>query len=107
MSAFFVSTNSTFAQGKMHPNFLSIKFSTGIELTPGSEEEIEIRGCSIDVVERVVEFVRTEIQKCPNMNLDPSVCNAIRLDHFLWDFRRQHAEQLEIFPFHKVRTIYY
>jgi len=90
-----------------YSNPLLSTLQSGIELAPGSAEEIEIRGCSIEVVERVVEVVREEIQKCPNMNLDPSVCNAIRLDHFLWDYRRQHADQLEIFPFHRVRTIYY
>ena len=79
----------------------------GSELLPGSSEEIEIRGCSIEIVERVVDAVRNEIQKCPNLNLDPSQCNAIRIDHFLWDYRRQNAEQLQTLPFHKVRTIYY
>lgn len=70
-----------------------------IEMKAGSEEEIEIRGCSIEVVERIVKEIKTQ-----SPDLD---CNAIQVDFYLWFYRRQHALELEKVPFHKVRTIYY
>lgn len=76
-------------------------------MTAGCTEEIEIRGCSIEVVDRVVEQVRTLIKKFPNLNINPFSCNSIVVDHFLWDYRRKNAEKLNSLPFHKVRTIYY
>ncbi|XP_043475508.1 queuosine salvage protein [Leptopilina heterotoma] len=70
-----------------------------IEMKADSEEEIEIRGCSIEVVERIVKEIKTQ-----SPDLD---CNAIQVDFYLWFYRRQHAQELEKVPFHKVRTIYY
>lgn len=78
-----------------------------IELENGSEDEIEIRGCSIEVIERVKDEVRTLIGRYPNLALKKSDINAILIDHFLWDYRREHAAELESIPFHKTRCIYY
>lgn len=70
------------------------------ELKAGSEEEIEIRGCSIEVVERVQQSIKSQLQD--------TCCSAIEIDFYLWYFRRQHAIEIEKkVPFHKVRTIYY
>jgi hypothetical protein len=33
--------------------------------------------------------------------------NAILIDHFLWDYRRDHAEEMADIPFHKVRCLFY
>lgn len=80
-------------------------------LKNGSEEEVEIRGCSIHAVELVVQEVKRQL---PEVKSSPSkddenavVCNSILIDHFLWDYRRQHAEELEHIPFHKTLSIYY
>lgn len=69
------------------------------ELKAGSEEEIEIRGCAVEVVERIVREIKSQLKD--------SDFNAIQIDFYLWFFRRQHANKLEKVPFHKVRTIYY
>ncbi|XP_051155304.1 queuosine salvage protein [Leptopilina boulardi] len=69
------------------------------ELKAGSEEEIEIRGCAVEVVERIVREIKSQLKD--------SDFNAIQIDFYLWFFRRQHANKLETVPFHKVRTIYY
>ncbi|XP_034942797.1 queuosine salvage protein [Chelonus insularis] len=90
-----------------YSNPLLSTLQTGTELAAGSVEEIEIRGCSIEVVERVVDRVRNLIKQYPNLNINPFSCNSIIVDHFLWDYRRKNAEKLESLPFHKVRTIYY
>lgn len=69
-------------------------------LEHGCEMEVEIRGCSIHAVELLKDWVQK--------NSDYGV-NSILIDHFLWDFRRKHAEeilQMNI-PFHKTLSIYY
>lgn len=72
----------------------------------GSAEEVEIRGASIYIVEELKKYVLAELAKnypqVPTQNV-----NSILLDHFLWDFRRDHAAELEYIPFHKTIGIYY
>ncbi|KAK0082210.1 hypothetical protein PV326_007285 [Microctonus aethiopoides] len=86
-----------------YSNPLLSTLQTGTELEFGCIEESEIRGCSIEIVERVVDRVRTLIKQYPNLNINPFSCNPIVLDHFLWDYRRKNAEKLAYLPFHKVR----
>lgn len=38
---------------------------------------------------------------------DDTVMNAIIVDHFLWDYRREHADETADIPIHKTRCIYY
>ncbi|XP_017752669.1 PREDICTED: UPF0553 protein C9orf64 homolog [Eufriesea mexicana] len=83
------------------------KLQSDIELENGSLDEIEIRGCTIYVVEQVKNQVRTLIEQRPHLGLKKTDVNAIMIDHFLWDYRREHADQLESIPFHKTRCIYY
>lgn len=75
-------------------------------LENGSEEEFEIRGASIYIVELtkkiLLERLEKEHPKIPRNNV-----NSILIDHFLWDYRRQHADELEYIPFHKTISIYY
>ena len=35
------------------------------------------------------------------------VVNAITVDHFLWDYRREHDSETKNVPFHRTRCIYY
>ncbi|XP_076283110.1 queuosine 5'-phosphate N-glycosylase/hydrolase isoform X2 [Lasioglossum baleicum] len=78
-----------------------------VELENGGDDEIEIRGCSIEATERVKDEVRALIERYPNLKMRKSDVNAILIDHFLWDYRREHAIELEHIPFHKTRCIYY
>lgn len=82
---------------------------TDIELENGSDEEIEIRGCTIEVIERVKYEVKDLIERCPKekKNQLKSNINSILIDHFLWNYRREHEVELEIVPYHKTRCIYY
>ncbi|KAF7265937.1 hypothetical protein GWI33_020678 [Rhynchophorus ferrugineus] len=70
-------------------------------LKNGDLEEQEIRGCSIHAVELLKEYA--------NKKLDKQKINSILIDHFLWDFRRKHAQKIleKGLPFHKVYCIYY
>ncbi|XP_014599687.1 PREDICTED: UPF0553 protein C9orf64 homolog [Polistes canadensis] len=90
-----------------YSNPLLSKLQSGLELESGSVEEIEIRGCSIEVIERVNNEVRHLIDSYSDLRLKESDINCILIDHFLWDYRREHAEELEDIPFHKTRSIYY
>lgn len=67
----------------------------------GSEEEVEIRGCSIHSVELIKDYIK---KKSKDANI-----NSILIDHFLWDYRRKHAKEIldEGLPFHKTFSIYY
>uniref|UniRef100_A0A4Y0BWG5 Queuosine 5'-phosphate N-glycosylase/hydrolase n=1 Tax=Anopheles funestus TaxID=62324 RepID=A0A4Y0BWG5_ANOFN len=75
-------------------------------LENGCREEIEIRGASIYVVEQLKAMVREKLITS-HPDIDPKCVNAILLDHFLWDYRRKHAAELEYIPFHKTISVYY
>ncbi|XP_055538145.1 queuosine salvage protein [Wyeomyia smithii] len=78
----------------------------GSLLENGSPEEVEIRGASIHVVERLKQLVLEEL-KANHPDISPKNVNAVLLDHFLWDYRRKHAAELEYIPFHKTISVYY
>lgn len=65
---------------------------------PGSQEEVEIRGCSIWAVEEILRFYK---MTCPQ---DP--LNAILLDYTLWKKAKEASFQPKI-PHHRTRSIYY
>lgn len=75
-------------------------------LINGCAEEVEIRGASIHIVELLKKYVIEELRtNHPNIALKN--INSILLDHFLWDYRRRFAKELEHIPFHKTISIYY
>ena len=72
----------------------------------GERQEVEIRGCSMRAVEMIVEAVKGLIKQDASLP-DSTPVNAILVDHFLWDYRREHAKATEHIPIHKIRCIYY
>lgn len=75
-------------------------------LKNGDPMEVEIRGASIYIVEQVKDQVLKILnEKYPEISKDH--VNSILIDHFLWDYRRQNAQELEYIPFHKVLSVYY
>lgn len=68
-------------------------------LANGSEYEVEIRGCSIEAVSRVVEVAQKKLPHFP--------INCILADYFLWGFRREKADEMVKYPYHKTRSVYY
>lgn len=74
-----------------------------IILENGCPEEVEIRGCSIEVVERLNQLVH-EMMRANN---ESYTCNSILIDNYLWFYRREHADELDSIPYHKVLSIYY
>lgn len=75
-------------------------------LVNGSPEEVEIRCASIYIVEQVKKIVLQNLeQNHPELPLIQ--VNSILIDHFLWDYRRKYAKELEYIPFHQTVCIYY
>lgn len=72
----------------------------------GCAEEVEIRGASIHIVELLKEEVRKEI-RLNHPEISIANVNSVLLDHFLWDYRRRFAKELEHIPFHKTISVYY
>ncbi|KAF6025076.1 C9orf64 [Bugula neritina] len=71
----------------------------------GDEIEMEIRGASIWAVELLAKSMNKIIQD--DTELKGVHINSILLDHFLWDYRREHNVETQHVPFHRVRCIYY
>ncbi|CAG8774760.1 16268_t:CDS:1 [Cetraspora pellucida] len=71
----------------------------------GSRLEVEIRGCSIWAVELLKREIMRMIEQENEQNVLP-VVNAIILDFFIWDFAKEHINELEV-EFHRTRSIYY
>lgn len=72
----------------------------------GCEEELEIRGCSIEAVERVKNRVLQLLEKSKSES-NNILCNSILIDNYLWEYRRHKNYELEHIPYHKVVSIYY
>ena len=70
-------------------------------LKSGDLMEVEIRGCSIEAVSRVVSKINEILSESGQK------VNDIQIDNFLWSFRREKAKEMEKFPYHRVRSIYY
>ncbi|GBP42806.1 Queuosine salvage protein [Eumeta japonica] len=81
---------------------LIIKGAGSIE--NGSDLEMEIRGCSIHAVQLLKEKIE---QKVKSKEEKVEVPNSALIDYFLWCYRRKHAKEVEVEPFHKTYCIYY
>ncbi|XP_026758870.2 queuosine salvage protein [Galleria mellonella] len=80
------------------------KVKNDVLLESGSEEEVEIRGCSIQAVELLKKRIEDKIK---NSKKDMEVPNSSVIDYYLWCYRRKYADELERIPFHKTLGIYY
>ncbi|XP_075991899.1 queuosine 5'-phosphate N-glycosylase/hydrolase [Anticarsia gemmatalis] len=78
------------------------KLKIDILLPSGSEEEVEIRGCSIHAVELLKQMIAHKLQ---GQNVE--VPNSSLIDYYLWCYRRKYADDMESIPFHKTLGIYY
>lgn len=81
----------------------SIMFTDSL-LPSGSDEEIEIRGCSIHSVELLKQRLQNRIEA---EQISAEVPNSSLIDYYLWSYRRKHAKELENVPYHKTLGIYY
>ncbi|KAF2368029.1 putative Queuosine Q salvage protein family [Trinorchestia longiramus] len=74
----------------------------------GSVEEVEIRACSIEAVERLVQDCRRQLcDRGWNPSQALSAVSSVYIDYFLWEYRLTNANRLLSIPFHKTRCIFY
>lgn len=80
------------------------KLLKGEMLLNGDKQEVEIRGCSIWCVELIRDRLLELLEKGEN---SPVEINSVLLDYHLWDYAREHREDMKGVPFHRTRCIYY
>lgn len=81
------------------------KIKNNVVLEYGSNEEMEIRGCSI----HCVELLRKEIDNLVknDADADQKPINSVIIDFYLWDYATRHPEDMKGCPEHKTRSIFY
>ncbi|KAL8203340.1 UNVERIFIED_CONTAM: hypothetical protein K2H54_049142 [Gekko kuhli] len=81
------------------------KLKEGHMFQSGDKQEVEIRGCSIWCCELICNYL-LDLYKKKGENMSEKI-NAVLLDYYLWDYARDHREDMKGIPFHRVRCIYY
>ncbi|NWI78619.1 QSPP protein, partial [Dryoscopus gambensis] len=81
------------------------KLREGTLFQSGDKEEVEIRGCSIWCCALICKHLQELYQK-KGQDMQGKI-NAVLLDYYLWDYARDHREEMKDIPFHRVRCIYY
>lgn len=83
------------------------RLKTNPHLEKGSELEIEIRGNSIWSVEILKNRIKELLEKDPSSHDKSIQINSILIDFYLWDYAKQHSDDLSKIPIHKTVTIFY
>jgi len=73
-------------------------------MASGDVMEVELRGCSIECVEQIVDKTRLLLKQD---GLKDKTVNSASVDYFLWCYRRSHAKEASKIPYHRVRSIFY
>ncbi|XP_068524098.1 queuosine 5'-phosphate N-glycosylase/hydrolase [Anas acuta] len=81
------------------------KLREGTIFQSGDKEEVEIRGCSIWCCALICKHL-LELYEKKGQDMRDQI-NAVLLDYYLWDYARDHREEMKDIPFHRVRCIYY
>ncbi|KGL80859.1 UPF0553 protein C9orf64, partial [Tinamus guttatus] len=81
------------------------KLRKGTILQSGDRQEVEIRGCSIWCCALICKHL-LELYEKKGQDMRGKI-NAVLLDYYLWDYARDHREDMKDTPFHRVRCIYY
>ncbi|XP_059143208.1 queuosine 5'-phosphate N-glycosylase/hydrolase-like isoform X2 [Physella acuta] len=80
------------------------KLKQGYLFKSGEQLEVEIRGVSL----WACELIRDEIVRLLKADKEDEISvNAILIDHYLWDTRRELADKMADIPYHRCRGIYY
>ena len=72
----------------------------------GDPQEVEIRGCTIAAVDQIVEKTGKKLQADKSISTHVDI-NAVLIDHFLWDYRRDKAKETQHIPIHRIRCRFY
>ena len=79
----------------MYDRDLASRIDAGVLLPAGSEEEVEIRACSVEAIERTVALLK----------VDGRQINSLAVDSYLW--HRAHDPQYRLRARHLTRTAFY
>ncbi|XP_065066746.1 queuosine 5'-phosphate N-glycosylase/hydrolase-like [Rhopilema esculentum] len=77
------------------------------EVQAGSEEEVELRGCSIHAVECLLNTMNKNGNINGGINFGKSNLNSIIIDYYLWDYATMNSDKMMKFPEHRTRTHFY
>ncbi|XP_041042569.1 queuosine salvage protein isoform X2 [Carcharodon carcharias] len=80
------------------------KLKQGVLFQSGDCQEVEIRGCSIWCVELILRHVLELGAQKGHVNMH---INSVLIDYYLWDYAKDHREDMADIPIHRVRCIYY
>lgn len=89
------------------------KLKQGHLFKSGERLEVEIRGVSLWACELIRDAIAAKMSAevsdddKEKAKENASEVNAILVDHYLWDLRREMAEEMSHIPFHRCRGIYY
>ncbi|XP_071816725.1 queuosine 5'-phosphate N-glycosylase/hydrolase-like isoform X2 [Apostichopus japonicus] len=75
------------------------------EISNGDPLELEIRGCSIWAVELILKAVRKKAQTNGGKAL--ANVNSVVVDFYLWDYSKDHWQDMKHIPIHRLRSTYY
>ncbi|KAK3728024.1 hypothetical protein RRG08_033120 [Elysia crispata] len=82
-------------------------------LKSGEKLEVEIRGVSLWACELIRDSIAAKVSADTSEDNqlkdeeELNQVNAILVDHYLWDLRRELADEMSHIPFHRCRGIYY
>ncbi|RUS85441.1 hypothetical protein EGW08_006774 [Elysia chlorotica] len=82
-------------------------------LKSGDRLEVEIRGVSLWACELIRDSIAAKLSAETSKEnghqdkAEVAQVNAILVDHYLWDLRREMADEMSHIPFHRCRGIYY
>lgn len=76
------------------------KLNGGKHIPAGSEEEVEIRGCSI----AAVEMIKHHLNACAP---ETQRVTSAQIDFYLWKFAKNHSEEMKELPIHRTLTVFY
>ncbi len=54
---------------------------------------------------QIIDFLKRRLAE--EKGLDVCQFTDVLVDYFLWGFRREKADEMDKFPFHKTRSVYY
>jgi len=94
----------TFLEALEYSNELLDVLNKETIFTSGDVMEVELRGCSIECVEQIVDQTRLLLEQ---NGLKDKTINSASMDYFLWCYRRSHSKEASKIPYHRVRSVFY